>query len=189
MVDGAALLMAPLFGAAGSGFWSDERGNEPARLGRTVLRLLRCADGLFVSVGAIEAKFFAELLDGLGLDPPRSARPRRVALARGQRTDAATAFASRSRDDWAEVFADRDACVAPVLTMAEAPTHPHLAAWGTFIELDGVAQPSPAPRFDRTPAPHPSPPRAAGADTDEVLAEWGIADSELARLHDIGAIA
>lgn len=189
MVDGAALLMAPLFGAHASGYWSDERGTNLLDGGAPFYDCYECADARHVSVGALEPKFFAALLDGLGLDaaelPDQHDRSRWPEL----RAAIGAAFATRPRDEWASRFGDVDACVAPVLTMGEAPGDRHLREWGTFVDVAGVAQPAPAPRFGRTPAATPTPPQVAGANTDDVLAGWGVDAAELGRLRDAGAIA
>lgn len=189
MVDGAALLMAPLFGAHSSGYWSDERGTNILDSGAPFYDCYECADGGYVSVGALEPQFFAALLGGLGLDaadlPAQHDRERWPELRRAF----VAAFAERTRDEWSERFAALDACVAPVLTMGEASNHPHLAEWGTFVDVGGVTQPAPAPRFDRTPASTPSVPQVAGANTDEVLSAWGVGPDELVSLRAAGAIA
>lgn len=188
MIDGASLLMAPLAGAHAMGFWSDERGTNLLDSGAPFYDCYECADGGHVSVGAIEAPFFAALLDGLGLDESWAAhqndRDRWPAL----RSEVAERFLTRTRDEWAEHFAERDACVAPVLTMGEAPKHPHNAAWGGWIDVAGVPQPGPAPRFSATPAPTPSVPEAPAASTDAALAAWGLSEAELRALRDAGAI-
>jgi len=189
MVDGAALLMAPLFGAHGSGFWSDERGTNLLDSGAPFYDCYECADGGYVAVGAIEERFFAELLRGLDLgeDPSVPAQHDQGAWP-DLRRRLAERFLTRPRDAWAAVFIDLDACVSPVLTMGEAPHDPHLRAWGTFIAPGGTEQPAPAPRFSRSDPGVPSPPQVAGANTDAVLAEWGVADDEVRRLRDVGAI-
>lgn len=189
MVDGAALLMAPLFGASASGFWSDDHGENLLDSGAPFYDCYRCADDRYLSVGAIEPRFFAELLDGLGIDPSLGEHQNDVTRWPDLRAQIAAAILKRSRDDWAEVFAGRDACVAPVLTMGEAPDNAHMKDWGTFVEVAGVQHPAPAPRFSRSAAPKPTAPHAAGADTDEVLADWGIAPDEIARLRGCSAIA
>jgi len=188
MVDGAALLMAPLFGAHGSGYWSDERGTNFLDSGAPFYDCYECADGRFVAVGAIEGAFFANLLAGLGLDPSTVPDQHDQSRWPELRAVIAAAFAARPRDEWAERFAGLDACVSPVLTMGEAPDDPHLRAWGTFVEVDGAVQPGPAPRFGRTPAGLPTVPQVAGANTDEVLSDWGVDDAERDRLRAAGAI-
>lgn len=189
MIDGSALLMAPLFGAAASGFWSDERGTNLLDSGAPFYDCYECADGRWVSVAAIEPAFFDELLDGLGLDPAELPNQNDPAGWPELRRRFAERFATRTRDEWAKHFEGRDACVTPVLTMSEAPQHPHHRARHTFIEVAGVTQPAPAPRFSRTSARVDRPPSRAGADTDAVLGAWGVGADELAALRAAGAIA
>ena len=188
MVDGAAVLMAPLFGAWASGFWSAERGTNLLDSGAPFYDCYPCAGGGWLAVAAIEAPFYAQLLDGLGLAddadlPDQHDQARWPEL----RARLAAVIATRSRDDWAELFADRDACVAPVLDMGEAPHHPHAVARGSFVDIDGVAHPAPAPRFDRTPA---APPEAAWEHCDpaDVLGEWGVGPDEVAALVRSGVV-
>lgn len=171
MVDGVAMLMGALLGAHESGFWSPERGTNLLDSGAPFYDCYRCADGGYVAVGAIESQFYAELLDGLGLDPealpPQNDRTRWDEL----RAAIGGAFSSRTRDEWDEVFAGTDACVAPVLSMGELAGDPQLAARSTVIQVDGAAQPHPAPRFSATPTP---PVRAASAPVslDRVVDRW-----------------
>lgn len=188
MVDGAALLMAPLFGAHDSGYWSDERGTNLLDSGAPFYDCYECADGGYVSVGALEPQFYAALIAGLELDgeplPAQNDRDRWPEL----RSLIADRFLTRSRNDWADHFATIDACVAPVLTMGEAPDHPQHRARATFVDVGGVRQPGPAPRFSASPAPVPSPPQVAGANTDVVLDRWGVSVGERDRLRRAGAI-
>jgi len=188
MVDGAALLMAPLFGAYDSGYWSDERGTNLLDSGAPFYDCYQCADGGYVAVGALEPQFFAALVAGLDLDPTtlpsQNDRDRWPEL----REAFETRFRARSRDEWAEHFSTMDACVSPVLTMGEAPSYPHNVERDGYVQVGGVRQPGPAPRFSESPAPVPSPPQIAGANTDEVLARWGIDADERIRLRSAGAI-
>jgi len=148
-----------------------------------------CADGRYVAVGAIEPQFYAALLAKLELDagalPNRDDRTQWDAL----RAVFAKAFRMRSRDEWAALFADSDACVAPVLTLAEAPEHPHNVARGTFVEVDGVRHPAPAPRFDRTPGELAVKACYAGQHTDDVLRELGYDTASTIALRDGGIVA
>jgi alpha-methylacyl-CoA racemase len=189
MVDGAALLMAPLFGAAATGFWSDDRGTNLLDSGAPFYDCYECADGRYVAVAAIEPQFYAALLDGLGLDaaelPDQNDQSRWPEL----RARLAAVFGRRPRDEWAAAFEHAGACVAPVLTMTEAMVHPHNVERQTFVEVAGAPQPAPAPRFSRTPARIDLPPQQAGANTDEVLGEWGVSSDELASLRATHAIA
>jgi alpha-methylacyl-CoA racemase len=189
MVDGTALLMAPFYGARAFGFWTDERGTNMLDSGAPFYDAYRCADGTFVAVGAIEPQFYAALLAGLGLAdeglPPQHDQAGWPAL----KERFAQIIAGRSREEWMAVFDGTDACVAPVLTMGEAPDDPHIAARRTIVEIDGVAQPAPAPRFSRTPTSTPRIASAPCADTDDALADWGFSADEIAALRAAGAIA
>lgn len=186
MVDGAALLMTPLFGAHASGFWSDERGTNLLDSGAPFYDCYQCADGGWMSVGAIEAKFFAELMDGLGIGEHPDQNDQ--SLWPQLRQQIATAFASQPRAVWEAVFDGRDACVAPVLTMGEAPSDAHAVQRDAFVEVSGAQHPAPAPRFSRTPADTPRPPEPIGFNTDGALASWGVDEARRAALRDSGAI-
>jgi alpha-methylacyl-CoA racemase len=188
MVDGAALLMAPLFGASGSGFWSDERGTNLLDSGAPFYDCYECADGGHVAVGAIEPQFYAALLAGLGLAEEALPDQNDQAGWPQVRARFEAVFLTRTRDEWAEHFDGAGACVAPVLTMSEAQDHPHNVEWGTFVEVAGTSQPRPAPRFSRSETVVQRPPQLAAANTDEALAGWGVSDDERAALRAAGAI-
>jgi alpha-methylacyl-CoA racemase len=188
MIDGVASQTAFLHGLLALGAWSTDRGTNLLDGGAPFYDTYRCADGGFVAVGALEPQFFAELCARLELDPahwPQHDRARWPAL----REELTRRFASRTRDEWAELFADSDACVAPVLDLVEAPAHPHHRARGTFAEVDGVVQPAPAPRFARTPGGIDRPPPRPGEHTDEVLAELGLDPAAVAALREAGVVA
>ncbi|MGY0236903.1 CaiB/BaiF CoA transferase family protein [Longispora urticae] len=176
IVDGSALLTTMVHGLLHGGFWQDRRGTNLIDTGAPFYDVYECSDGGHVAVGALEPRFYAALLAGLDLedapdrhDPSEWAALRAVIAAR---------FATRTRDEWAAVFADSDGCVAPVLTFLEAPDHPHLAGRGTFVAHDGVVQPAPAPRFSRTPGALGRRPARPGEHTVEALREWGVPDIE-----------
>jgi alpha-methylacyl-CoA racemase len=186
MVDGSASLLTMLHALAGAGHWRPERGVNLLDGGAPFYDTYRCADGRFVAVGALEPQFYTLLLDGLGLS-----------FAEGQydtgawprhRAAFAAAFATRTRDEWAERFAGTDACVAPVLSLAEAPSHPHLAARGVFVDVAGVLQPRVAPRFSDTRGLDPTPEHAPGADTVVTLRANGFGADEIAALLESGAV-
>ena len=187
MVDGAALLMAPLFGAWSSGFWSAERGTNLLDSGAPFYDVYECSDGGWLAVAALEPQFYALLLEGLGLAgedaglPPQNDNDGWPML----RERFAEVIATRTRDEWVQVFGDTDACVAPVLNMGEAPTHPHAIARAAFPEVDGVPQPGPAPRFGRTPAATPTV-ALTGVDPVLVLRDWGVHAAEVDRLRATG---
>jgi len=190
MVDGAALLMAPFYAARQIGFWSDERGTNMLDTGSPYYDTYECADGRWVAVGAIEPQFYAQLLDGLELTaddvPDRDDRTRWDDL----RAVFATRFKAKTRDEWAQLFASRDACVTPILTLAEAPHHAHNTTRGTFVERDGVVHPAPAPRFGdgAEPLTIDRPPCYAGQHTDEILREAGYDAAAIERLGRVGAV-
>ena len=188
MVDGSALLTTFLHGLRAAGAWRDERGTNLLDGGAPFYDTYRTADGGYVAVGALEPQFYAALLAGLGLAdaslPAQHDRSGWPIL----RERFAVVFASRSRDEWSATFAGTDACVAPVLALVEAAAHPHAVARSGFIDLAGVRQPAPAPRFSRSPARPPAPPPRPGADTDAVLAALGLADAEIAGLRASGTV-
>jgi alpha-methylacyl-CoA racemase len=188
MIDGAAAQTTMIRGLLAGGLWRDERQANLLDGAAPFYRCYACADGGFLAVAALEPQFYAELLETLGLEPadwPQHDRTRWPA----QRQRLAALFATRTREEWAEVFADSDACVAPVLSLTEAPRHPHHRARGTFVEHRGVVQPAPAPRFSETPTALSQPPRTAGADTSDVLTAAGFDDAEVAWLREDGVIA
>jgi alpha-methylacyl-CoA racemase len=189
MVDGASSLITMVYGLLGAGLWQDRRAANLLDGGAPFYDTYACADGRHVAVGALEPQFYAAFLDGLGLTGALPGAQYDVAHWPEHRRRFAEAFATKPRDEWAELFAGTDACVTPVLGLTEAPAHPHLAARGTFVERDGVPQPAPAPRFSRTPGAVRGAPPRAGADTRSVLAAWGFADDEVARLFEAGAVS
>ena len=175
MVDGVSLLIQTMWSLTAQGRWADRRAANVIDGGAPFYDTYRCADGGFVAVGALEAQFYAELLDGLGLDP--AGLP--AQFDRGGwptlRRRFTTAFASRTRDEWTRVFEERDACVTPVLALDEVADHPHIRARRTLLDADGAIQAAPAPRFSRTPSASPAPPPVGRTDIDAVLSEWGDA--------------
>ncbi len=189
MVDGVALLMAPFFMALRSGYFSNERGTNLLDSGAPFYDSYAGADGRWVAVGALEPQFFAALLEGLAIDPAEVGEQHDRSQWPSMRDRFAATFATRSRDEWVAHFAGRDACVAPVLTTEETLADPHLSARGTVVELEGVLQPAPAPRFGATPATLDRPPPAPGEHTDEVLAGLGYTADEIAALRETGAVA
>jgi alpha-methylacyl-CoA racemase len=189
MVDGVALLMAPFFMALRSGYFSNERGTNLLDSGAPFYDCYAGADGRWVAVGALEPQFFAALLEGLAIDPAEVGEQHDRSQWPSMRDRFAATFATRSRDEWVAHFAGRDACVAPVLTTEETLADPHLSARGTVVELEGVLQPAPAPRFGATAATLDRPPPAPGEHTDEVLAGLGYTADEIAALRETGAVA
>jgi alpha-methylacyl-CoA racemase len=184
MVDGAALLMA-FFHGGGLG----PRGTNILDSGAPFYDVYECADGRYVSIGSIEPPFFAELRQRLGLDDPVWDRQLDPDAWPEQKAQLSAVIKSKTRDEWCALLEGTDVCFAPVLSMGEAPAHPHLAARRTFVEVDGVVQPAPAPRFGRTPAAAPRPITETGADTDAILAELGFDGARIAELHETGVVA
>nr|GLK40810.1 alpha-methylacyl-CoA racemase [Rhodococcus wratislaviensis] len=172
MVDGASVLMQMMWSMRGAGVWNDERGANLLDGGAPFYDTYPCADGKWIAVGAIEPQFYAQLLQGLGLDPAELPEQNDRDQWPTLRQRLADVIVSRNRDEWAAVFAGTDACVTPVLALDEVAAGEHLAHRGTLIEVDGVPQAAPAPRFSRTPSASPRRPRPVGADTDAVLDDW-----------------
>ena len=177
IVDGTAHLSSLVVGLVSAGLWSDRRGTNLLDTGAPFYDVYETSDGGWMAVGPLEPVFYAELLRLLDLTgaAPDRLDPRQWPALRAVLADT---FRTRTRDEWAAVFEGTDACVEPVLSYAEAPGHPHLAARGTYVERHGVVQPAPAPRFSRTPAVLGTPPSSPGADTRTALAAWGIDDVE-----------
>jgi alpha-methylacyl-CoA racemase len=174
MVDGVSALAQMFWSWRARGLWTDQRGANLLDSGVPYYDTYACSDGRYVAVGALEPQFYAALLDGLGLadaDLPERSDPAGWPVLRQRFTEV---FASRSRDEWVAVFDGTDACVAPVLSFAEVPDHPHIAARGTIVTVGGVPQAAPAPRFSRTAPDLPTPPPQPGADTAAILADWDI---------------
>jgi alpha-methylacyl-CoA racemase len=189
MVDGVALLAAPIAGAYIAGYFNAERGTNWLDSGAHYYDVYETADGEWISIGAIEPKFYAELLDGLGLGDEDLPDQNDEAHWPAMKQRFAEIFRSRSRREWEGLLAERDVCFAPVLPFAEAAAHPHNVERATYVEVDGVVQPSPAPRFSRTSAALDRPPAPAGHHTDEILAGAGLSTDEIAALRGSGAVA
>jgi alpha-methylacyl-CoA racemase len=187
MLDGAVLLMASLYAAQQIGFWQERRGSNLLDSGAPFYDTYETLDGQYMAVGAIEAAFYAQLLQGLGLDaadlPPQMDQSRWPELRRIFRER----FRSRTRQQWCEIFDGSDACVTPVLAMSEAPVHPHNRARGLFVDVEGQLHPAPAPRFSRTSAAVPRPAARIGEHTREVLREYGFDEAEISALISSGA--
>ena len=188
MTDGAAYLGTLTRALFAAGSWRDARAANMLDGGAPNYRCYACADGRFVAVGALEQKFWRVLIETLGLNGDeigspydRNDWPALTALLAGT-------FATKTRDEWAEIFAPLNACVAPVLTLAEAPAHPHNVARTAFVEVAAAIVPAPAPRFSATPTT-PGVPPERGADTAALLAELGYRPEDAAALRDPGCIA
>lgn len=189
MIDGATSLMTMIYGLNAEGRWQRERRANMLDGGAPYYGVYETRDGGFVSVGPIEARFHADLLTRLGLaDDPlfadRNDRTRWPAM-RGR---LAEIFRMRSRDEWCRLLEGTDACFAPVLPMEEVPDHPHMRERGAFVEVDGLLQPAPAPRFARTPAAVPRPAPVPGQHSVEILSEWGFTRAETDALIERGCV-
>ena len=189
MVDGVASQLSMLLGTRAQGRWNPEPGTNLIDNGAPFYEVYETRDKRFLALGAIEPKFYRELVTGLGLDvselPAQGDRAQWPAMKR----IFAAAVKGRTLAEWNEVFAEMDACVAPVLSIEEALEHPHNRARGTFLKLDGVDQPAPAPRFSRTPGSIRHPPQSAGADTNALLRELGLEDGEIRGLRARSVVA
>jgi alpha-methylacyl-CoA racemase len=188
MVDGSALVMAPFISGSLRGSWG-QRGTNFLDGAAHFYGVYRTADDRYLSVGAIEPEFYAALLDGLGLDPeemgPQWDRDRWPSNKKA----VADAVATRTLDEWSAIFEGVDACVCPVFTPAEAASHPQIEERGTFVDVDGVIQPGPAPRFSRTTTSTPAGPCFPGQHTDQVLADAGLTALQIEELRRGGVVA
>ena len=174
MVDGVALLSQMLWSFRGSGFWNDGRQTNLLDGAAPFYDTYVCADGKHVAVGALEPQFYARLLEGLGLDAAHLPAQMDSAGWPALREAIGGVIRQRTRDEWTVVFDGVDACVTPVVELAETLDEPHLKARGTYVVVGGVQQAAPAPRFSRTPAAAPTAPGVPGADADAVRADWGL---------------
>ncbi len=188
MVDGAASLMAAAYGMFASGSATNTREDNVLDGGAFYYGVYQCRDGRFVAIGAIEHRFYVLLLALLGFTegdfPDRTDRARWPEY----RAKMAARIATKSRDEWVALMAGADSCCAPVLDYREAPRHPHNVARHTFVEVEGVVQPAPAPRFSRTPSEIQKPPSDPGQDTEGILIDWGFTRAEIVKLRATGAV-
>jgi len=189
MTEGTALLMASTYGYKARGAMTLERGSNMLDGGAHFYGTYECADGGWMAVGAIEPQFYTLLLEKTGVGGPAFDDQWNRDNWPGCKEALAAAFKTKTRDNWCAIFDGTDACAAPVLDMDEAPKHAHNSARASFVEISGVPQPAPAPRFEGTPATTPIPPRAHGADTDQALRDWGLDEAEIEDLRRADAIA
>lgn len=185
MVDGASMLAAPLFGMFGSGFWKDRRGVNLLDTGCPFYDTYECADGRHVAVACLEPQFFAEFSRLLPLEPELAARQYDTSIWPQLREAISGRLATRSRDEWAALFAETDACVAPVLSLGEAPAHAHNRARQTHVQAGPLTRPAPAPRFSRTPTRASTEPFL---DQTRSLAAFGLDVEEIERLEASGIV-
>jgi len=188
MVDGAVSLMSAIYGLHASGIWSDQRGENILDTGAHYYDVYETSDGKYVAIGSIEAKFYDELLRLTGLKGEELPRQNDRSAWPALKERLAAIFRTKTRDEWCRIMEGSEVCFAPVLSMREAPNHPHNRHRGTFVEHDGVLQPGPAPRFLRTPSAIQRGPASPGEHTEEALSDWGIGASELEKLRGCGAI-
>ena len=188
MTDGSALLMAMTYGAKAAEKWNNERGTNRLDGGAHFYDAYECADGKFISIGALEPQFYTLLLEKCGIDDLKFQDQMNRDNWPLLKIRIAAIFKTKTRSEWCTILEGTDACFAPILDMDEAPHHPHNKARKTFIEIDGVMQPAPAPRFSRTPPDIQGPPVIPGAHTRVALSEWGISDEDIGLLAEYGAI-
>lgn len=189
MIDGAASLMSMIWSFKAMGIWEGERGTNMLDTGAHFYDTYETADGKYVSIGSIEPQFYAELLRLTGLDAEELPHQMDKTQWPALKERLAAVFRTKTRDEWDEIMEGTDVCYAPVLSMDEAPTHPHIAQRGTFTEVAGITQPAPVPRFSRTPGNIDRPPPHAGQHSDEILGAWGLSAERIAELRESKAIA
>ncbi len=188
MIDGSAALMAIFYGLKASGFWTDERGANMLDGAAHFYDTYETADGKYVSVGSIEPQFYALLLKHTRIDDPDYQNQFDQTKWSAFKERLTEIFKTKTRDEWCEIMEGTDVCFAPVLSLDEAKDHPQNQTRNTFIEVEGVLQPAPAPRFSRTTPETPKPPPKVGAHTEEVLADFGFGADDIEALKAAGAI-
>jgi len=188
MSDGAASLMAMFYGFKASGMWKEERRSNLLDGGAHFYDTYQCADGKWISIGSIEPQFYALLLEKTGITDPEFAGQMNRDNWDSLRQKLAGVIALKTQDEWSAIMGGTDVCFAPILDLDEAPKHPHNAARQTFVEVAGVIQPAPAPRFSATPGAIQGPPPATGAHDREALGDWGFAAAEIDALKASGAL-
>ncbi len=188
MTDGSAALMGIIYGLKASGIWTNEKGTNLLDGGAHFYDTYECSDGKYVSIGSIEPQFYALLLEKTGIDDPAFQNQMDKDAWPELKAKLAAVLKTKTRDEWCAIMEGSDVCFAPILDLDEAPEHPHNKARGTFVDIDGVMQPGPAPRFSRTAPDVPSPPPKAGEHTEEVLSAWGFSDAEIAELGETDVI-
>ena len=188
MIDGAASLMTSACALRAAGLGDGPRGENVLDGGAHFYEVYETSDGRYVAIAPVEPRFYAELLERIGLDPGDTPHSMNRADWPASKAQLAARFRTRTRDEWCEVLEGTDACFAPVLGMDEAHRHPHNAARATFVERDGIVQPNAAPRFDRTPGGIRSSPPAPASGTRTVLADWGFTAAEIDALAARGVV-
>lgn len=188
MTDGTASLLSPFYGMMAMGMWTKERMDNRLDGGAHYYRSYACSDGKFISIGSIEPQFYALLLELCEIDDPEFAKQNDKQHWASLRGKLEALFVTQTRDHWCALLEGTDVCFAPVLDLQEAPQHPHNLARQSFVEIDGVTQPAPAPRFSRTPTTVQAPAAMAGEHSEEILNDWGFAPDEILALRQSGAI-
>ncbi|MEO8927766.1 MAG: CaiB/BaiF CoA-transferase family protein [Caulobacteraceae bacterium] len=188
MTDGAASLMAMFYGFKSAGFWIGERRSNLLDGGAHFYDTYQCADGGWISIGSLEPQFYALLLEKTGISDPDFKSQMDRSQWPALKEKLAGVIALKTRDEWSEIMGGSDVCFAPVLDMDEAPRHPHNLARETFVEIEGVTQPAPAPRFSATPGAVAGPPPVIGAHNAEALGDWGFSGAEIEKLRLAGAV-
>jgi len=188
MVDGAASLMTMVYGLYAAGIWNDERGSNILDGGAPFYRTYRTSDGKYLIVCAIEPQFFQELLKILGIGDIELCDQFEKSKWAEHVDHFEKVFAGKSRQEWCDLLEGTDACFAPVLSLAEAPGHPHVESRETFVSVDGILQPAPAPRFSKTPSKITMPPAKPGADAGKALRDWGLTAAEISELQAAGIL-
>jgi len=188
MSDGAASLMAMFYGMKAAGVWTDDRRANMLDGGAHFYDTYQCSDGEWIAIGSIEPQFYALLLEKTGITDPAFKSQMDRSLWPELREKLAAVIATKTRDQWCEIMEGTDVCFGPVLDLDEAPKHPHNVARQTFVEVAGVVQPAPAPRFSATPGAVAGPPPRIGEHTQTALQSWGLTAAEIAKLEAVGAI-
>jgi alpha-methylacyl-CoA racemase len=188
MVDGSAALMAMFYGMGATGSWNDQRGQNLLDSGSHFYNTYETLDGKWISVGSIEPQFYALLLEKSGISDPEFKAQMDQSKWPVFKEKMTEIFKSKTREEWCQIMEGTDVCFAPVLTMGEALKNEHNVARNTFIEVEGVPQPAPAPRFDRTRPEVQMPPPVPGGDTEVILADWGFSSEEIESLNAVEAI-
>ena len=188
MSDGAASLMAMFYGFKAAGGWSDTRRSNLLDGGAHFYDTYRCADGEWIALGSIEPQFYALLLEKTGIDDPAFKAQMDRTQWPALHDKLAAVIETKTRDEWCEIMAGTDVCFGPILSLDEAPLHAHNVARQTFVNIDGVVQPAPAPRFSATPGAIAGPPPAIGAHSRSALEAWGFSSAEIGTLESVGAL-
>ena len=188
MSDGAASLMAMFYGFKASGMWSDNRRDNMLDGGAHFYDTYQCSDGRWISIGSIEPQFYALLLEKTGITDPAFQHQMNRAQWPALKAKLAEVIKTKTRAEWCEIMDATDVCFAPVLDLTETAGHAHNAARKTFVEIEGVTQPAPAPRFSVTPGAIQAPPPVVGAHNEEAFADWGFAAADIEALKTAGAL-